>query len=301
MGRPIKKKFFANLNSPYQDHATGGPTGLGGESVASVTVGGTNNNYSAFPTVTFAAPALPGTTATGSARVGVVSVSVTAAGTDYEANDVLTLVGGTGTAATITVNSVDIGGEILTFTVTTAGDYSALADLTDLAVTGGSGNDDATFTITALKINSIVVTEAGKGYTTVPAVTTSPSGNATLTAVLTTTRGNGLSVTVNLGAGAAAADIMKQASSARYLVRTAAAQGVCKLVAKASGSLLDGEMNLIATDSLGSTYYVRKLTARRALLTQLTDGGSGFEFATNARAGWTTNSASTGYVSVANV
>jgi hypothetical protein len=94
---------------------------------------------------------------------------------------------------------------------------------------------------------------------------------------------------------------MKQEASHRYLVKTAQGQSQCKLVAKATSDLLVGEMNLIATDSLTSTYFVTKLTAHRANLTQYTDGGSGFEYGVTDVAGWTINSATTGTVSISNV
>jgi hypothetical protein len=44
-------------------------------------------------------------------------------------------------------------------------------------------------------------------------------------------------------------------------------------------------MSIIATDANGSTYYVMKLTNRRALLTQKTVNGS-FVYATDASAPW---------------
>ena len=58
-------------------------------------------------------------------------------------------------------------------------------------------------------------------------------------------------------------------------------------------------MNIIASDTNGSTYFVKKLTARRAVLTQSTASGS-FVFADGAAAGWTLGAAASGIVSVAN-
>ena len=66
MGRPIKKKFFGNLITPYQNHATGGKTGVGAEGVSSVTVTNSGTNYSQGVTISFAAPDIAGgITATG--------------------------------------------------------------------------------------------------------------------------------------------------------------------------------------------------------------------------------------------
>lgn len=278
MGRPIQKKYFGNTNQPP----------IGGEGVASVTVAGTNNNYTVKPTVSIAAPSLPGgvQAVASVASMGVATVTVVAGGTGYTNGDVLTIVGlGTGTAATITVTNA-IGGVIQAggVSVTTAGVYTTVTDVTALAVTGGTGNDDATFDV-ALKINAITVTTAGSGYitTAVPAVSTTPSGNATLTAVLSSTNVNAIKISAFVVGGSSAVngDIVKQEASRRYLVTTAQGTSQCRLVAAAPAA---GEMTIVATDSSGKTYYVTKLTAHKALLTQF--GAAGHEFASGSSTPW---------------
>lgn len=73
--------------------------------------------------------------------------SVVAGGTGYTAGDVLTLVGGTfSAAATITVLTV-LAGAVVTAEVTTEGRYS-VAPSDPVGVTGGTGGDDATFNLT---------------------------------------------------------------------------------------------------------------------------------------------------------
>ena len=311
MGRPLNKKYFGNRNIGSSTSTT--DSGIGGKTIASVTVAGTNNNYSAFPTIAFAAPSLPGgETATGTCVSGVVSVTLTAAGTGYTVNDVITLVGGTGTAATLTVTAITGGGAtgpIDTVSVTTAGAYTALADLTDLAVTG-PGNDDATFTVTALKIVSVTMTKSGSGYTSVPAITDTPDGNATLTAVYgvdsssagsTTNQENAivayawvnaktngdLNSTANSGSSVVG-DIVKQTNDRAYKVKTAQGTGRCILVAAAPaepttlGAL--GQMTIKATDQSGATYYVTKLTSRKAVLVNI-DGTP--QFANGKAVKWT--------------
>jgi hypothetical protein len=47
-----------------------------------------------------------------------------------------------------------------------------------------------------------------------------------------------------------------------------------------------GEKIITAADQGGANYYVTKLTAHRALLTQKTDGGSGYEFASGVTVPW---------------
>ena len=70
---------------------------------------------------------------------------IVAGGTGYTVGDVLTVTGGTGTAATLTV-ATEAGGVITAITVTTGGFYSAFPT-SPVSVTGGTGNDDATFTL----------------------------------------------------------------------------------------------------------------------------------------------------------
>ena len=85
MGRPLNKKYFGNRNtgvsSPTDD-------GLGGEGVASVTLGGTNNSsgFTNGASVTFSAPQEPnGVTATGTLVVTagqIQSVTITNKGSE---------------------------------------------------------------------------------------------------------------------------------------------------------------------------------------------------------------------------
>jgi len=373
MGRPIKKKFFGNLNSPYNDYMTGGPTGAGGEGVASVTITGTNNAYVALPAVSFAAPTgTAGVTATGTAHMAVVGISsynqtiansvagqtLTLAGgvgtegtikvdstqilvaptfvntgTNYVTGDVIAITGGLGLLATGTVTAnalgnvvawavrsggiyttnpgtltgaatsstgtgtgltVSFGMSIYLATLATGGDYTALP--ANVAVVS-SGATNPTWSLT-YKVGSINVANAGSGYAAAPAVTM--AGNAIPTAVLGGALSNALAVTAYLttGSNALAADIMKQEASHRYLVRNADGQGQCKLVS--TSTLAGGQMYLTATDVNGSSYYVTKLTSRKALLTQVSGSSFAYAFASGTQAGWTLGAASAGFVSVAN-
>ena len=153
-------------------------------------------------------------------------------------------------------------------------------------------------------VTSVLVTTAGSGYTSAPTVTftgTNMSVIGSATATLFTTALNAIAATAYIptGSSAVASDIVKQEASRRYLVRNAQGTGQCRLAAVANGALVAGQMNIIATDVLGSTYYVTKLTARRATLSTATDNG-GFEYASGSVAGWSLNAATTGTVSIAN-
>jgi hypothetical protein len=116
------------------------------------------------------------------------------------------------------------------------------------------------------------------------------TGNATKTAVLTTDSGapgsstnqeNAIAISAFVpgGSSAVAGDIVKQIASRAYRVTTAQGTGRCDLVAAAPTA---GQMTMTAVDSAGGTYYVTKLTARRALIvkgdrtgTQFTTGTAG--------------------------
>jgi hypothetical protein len=63
--------------------------------------------------------------------------------------------------------------------------------------------------------------------------------------------------------GISGGDIIKQESSRRYLVQNAQGVGVCALT---TGTLAAGQMHIIATDFGGATYWVTKLTGRKATL-----------------------------------
>jgi len=111
----------------------------------------------------------------------VATATKTANGTGYTAGDVLTLATGTGTKATITVDTVT-GGAITTFTLTTRGDYTVNPTLTNDTVTGGTGTG-ATFTL-VMGAKTVAVANAG-AYSAPPSNPVSTTGggnNATLTA-----------------------------------------------------------------------------------------------------------------------
>jgi hypothetical protein len=234
MGRPIKKKFFGNLNSPDYGSVVLG-SGVGGEKFSTVTVTntGTNSLYSTSTQVTWTASApqiTGGEASTGTATVSaagrVTALNISDAGSGYTSTS----------SVTITLTPATIG---------TAATYV-------ISLTSGQVQ------------NSIAA------YARVPG-----AGSATV------------------------ADIIKQEASQRYLVQTSTGTAQCKLVA--TNTPLEKQMYIVATDSLNSTYWVTKLTARRVVLTQRSDGGTGYEFATNSRAGWTLGAASAGIVSIASI
>ena len=181
---------------------------------------------------------------------------------------------GTGLQVNIT------GWGVSTVAVATEGDYTAIsngAQATSVAPAGGTG---ATLTIT-YGVKSVAITQKGSGYTNVAdAAPTFSAGAATGTSVLTTDSGatnnndnastnqeNAIVATAQLAGGSdTTVDIISQKGARRFKVTDGTRTGVCELTA--SGSLSNGQMSIIATDARGNTYYVTKLTAKKATLAQ---------------------------------
>ena len=106
MGRPLHKKFFANTNV-----AKFGTAGVGGESVASITVvTGNSAGYVTGESVSFSAPQITGgayPVATIVATAGAVtSVVITSAGSGYTSAPTATVTTAAGTQTTLTLTPV---------------------------------------------------------------------------------------------------------------------------------------------------------------------------------------------------
>ena len=298
MGRPIKKKYFGNTNSPYQNQASGGVTGTGGESVASVTLNALGA-YTVRPTFTFTAPTLPGgVTATGTITSEVESVTaVSGTQTNYTVGQLVTVDGTDAVLRVATIGGTG-GDDALTFDFT-GGSRGTFTTLTTGARATTSDGAGAGLLVTLrYRAKAVVITEAGSKYTSAP--TSTPTQSVTFTSVaLTTTKANAITVTAKTTSAGTVlpADIFKQEASRRYLVKTTDGVAQCKLVASDTPAFK--QMAVVATDANGSTYWVMKLTAHKALLTRRTMSGS-YLFATDTQAGWTLGAAATGVVSVAN-
>lgn len=293
MGRPINKKFFANTNAPYDDAQTGGNTGVGGEGILSVLVGNTGSNYSAGATISFGAPNIPGgIQALGSATIaagagGITAVSVSTVGSGYTSTATVSVttatgvsVAGTGTAAESTIYVTTSG----LFTGMTIGGTGVAAGAKVSAI--GAGTVTASAANTATVSGTLTFRDLGTG--------------ATFNTSLTSSAQNGIIVYAYIPGGSSGVigDIMKQEASRRYLVKTAQGQGQCLLVT--TSTLSSGQMYMTASDVLGNTYFVDKLTSRKARLYQYTLTTGTFEFSDASLARWSLAAATTGTVQVEN-
>jgi hypothetical protein len=270
MGRPLNKKYFGNTNTPQ----------IGGEGVASVTLDALGS-YTTRPTVTFSAPENPtGVTATGTVVSEILSVVISGTMTGYEAQDEIYF----GDAViTVDIGGVD-GGSITAATVTTRGSFTTLASGAQATTTNGDG-EGALITVT-YRAKSVTITNAGSGYVSALDAAPTFTQSVTGTSVLTSVKFNAITITGRVVAGSTVAlDIVRQVGSRRYSVTDGTNTGVVQLTSDAVDAA--GEAQIVATDSDAGTYYVTKLTARRAVVTR----GTGTQFATGASVPWVLDTA----------
>jgi hypothetical protein len=293
MGRPIKKKFFGNLNREYYG-SVGRGSGVGGEGVTSVVMITTaTTGYTTLPTVTFPAVTYAGgAVATGAARMQLKSVSITSnanGGTGYAVGDLLTFANGTGTAPTVRVATISGSSTVTSVALVSLGDYSALPNGGTTATHTASTGSGLILNV-VYSIKSISVTDSGSGYENTGTVTISGSGGAAGRTVLSSGIQSAITIISYLTTGSNAitgGDIIKQESSRRYLVKNAQGQGQCIL---STGTLTAGKMHIIGADYSGATYWITKLTAHKARVYNRTNTSTAY-YKTGQVAPWTLNAA----------
>jgi hypothetical protein len=215
-----------------------------------------------------------------------------------------------GTAAT---TDDGIGGKGIA-SVTIAGVWSGFTQATSTVTFSapqlpGGVTATGTVTITAGAPTLVTMTEKGSGYTSLPTVTIADSDvgaetSGTATAVFEVDTGNvgsatneenAISMTAYLeGGSAVAVDIIRQVSTNRYKVTDGTRTGIVALTATLADAA--GEGSILATDVAGDTYFVTKLTGRKATLTR----GTGTVYETGAAVQWTFGTATATICKIAN-
>lgn len=173
-----------NISMAFQPKGTGaidlaaGSSGVNisnGGTVTAITRTATGSAYTSAPTCTVSAPTTAGgVQATATSLMGINVLGIVSGGTGYTVGDTLTLVGGTGTVATLTVSTVS-SGVITAVTVGSFGSYSVVPT-NPISVTGGTGSS-ATFTST-WAVGAVSVATAGSGYIEQPTITFSGGGGS---------------------------------------------------------------------------------------------------------------------------
>jgi len=294
MGRPLNKKLFGNRNIG----TTGtGDNNIGGQGLAAFTLPGQlgsliiNSTY-AQPQLVIPAPTLPGgvqATATVVWEVESITVSNGLVGNGYgtTTGGATTLTGLAGVTANIT--AVGSGqGEVQVIVPVNRGEFTTVPTVEGTyQIVGGDGEQQAAV---KFRVKSITTVEKGSGYAAAPTLSWTTAGTDTggtavgaPTVALTTDTGtvggttnqeNAILVSAQTTSGGSdkAGDIVSQKGARNFKVKTADGTAICKLTA--SANLAVGQMSIIATDARGNTYYVTKLTAKKATLVRKTQNGA---------------------------
>ena len=161
---------------------------VGTGTVTSVTVSGTNNNYTTTPSLSFTGGSGSGAAAVVKMEIKSISVG-DAAGTGYQIDETFEVDLGTGTNATARVTSVSAGGVVTGVALTSGGSFDGtLAAIDEAPTLNRSLAGDGALTVdVTVGIKSVTMTDLGSGYTGVPSISQTPTGNATLTAVVAST------------------------------------------------------------------------------------------------------------------
>lgn len=163
--RPGETAPVVTISGGGGSGATASATVVSG-AITAFTVTAAGTGFTSIPTVAITGGG--GSGATADATLKAVSAVINAAGADYQAGDTITLAGGTATTVIIlTVDTVGGTGDILTFTISVAGNYSDIpANPVSQSATSGIGTG-ATFDVT-WGVAAVTPTAAGTGYYTVP-------------------------------------------------------------------------------------------------------------------------------------
>jgi hypothetical protein len=319
MGRPLNKKYFGNRNIGSTS-TTSDDYGIGGEGIASINWASLGTFRTTPVGLALPAPTLPG------------GVQASWSAIKYRVNGVVTSAGKTNLAVGWTGTSsffpgmvavvTSVSGSNAVFSVLPVDGGSQGSNLNSVPNSGNTntivltktagGGTATTFTVDVnLQIVAMSIVEQGSGYTGSETFTVTVAGGMDPpagTLVLTTDSGSVGSSTNQENAIIAYAwiagkrevvDIVKQSGSSRYTI-TGADGTVYRAKLKGTGDAsADGEMDIYATDDNNNTYYVTKLTERRAYLTRKS-GGSNYVYESGTSAPWSFNAASGIYVKVNN-
>ena len=156
-------------------------------SISYIVVGTNGNGYHYPPTVDIVAQG-SGATA-GQVTFTTVLALVNQNGINYAVGDVLSVVGGTGTAARATVTSIFGSGSVETVALTTPGSYSVLPTLSNVATSVSPGGGSGCTLDLTMGIGAIALATPGIQYTAPPLVTISGGGGVGALAYTTLSAG----------------------------------------------------------------------------------------------------------------
>jgi hypothetical protein len=297
MGRPLKARYFVKggANDPSNIVQYKG--------IKNVVIATTGTHYSQGATAVVALPddTGPGVTATisltisaynGTPAGGITGATITNVGSGYKNAPTVSVVPAPTQTATVTTNTTNA----LTLTGIN-GLYVGMKAV-------GTGINSGTTYVTTINAGTKTVTLSNNNASSnlVGNVISFQDTGANAAITVSTTAVELIPGTIatsayipvaNGGSSAATSAIIKQKGSRSFLVENDQGRGQVKLVA---GSVTAGTMSIIATDFNGSTYYVNKISGRKAHLVQKTSAGAGFIIANNTPTAWTTTGIATGTI-----
>lgn len=289
MGRPIKKKYFVKGGS---DDASSVVKYKG----VTLSANAAGSHYSKGTSAVFSGPdSSPGVQATAALTIalpgaggGVTAATIVNPGSGYATAPAVTLVKPTTVtlSATLSTSTSTISG------ISTNGIYVGMR------MDGAPGMPASNY-VTAVNPTSVAGTYNFTANTTTAVTFSDVGSGATFTVGLTAVEADTGTIActayISTGSSAVKSAIIKQEGSHRYFVENDQGHGTCLLAT--TSTLTAGQMTIIANDTNGSTYYVKKLTSRKAVIYRKTVNGS-FLFNNEAVVGWTTGAPSTGIVQI---
>ena len=157
-------------------------------SVNAVTVGAAGSNYTLSPVVSFSGGG--GTGAAATASMGVNAINVVSGGSNYTQPPIITFSGGgggSGASATAFLGSGPNAGQVVGYTINTAGSGYTSSPTVIITPASGDTTGSGASAAATLDVVSYTVTSAGSNYTSSPTVT--------LTNALADTTGSGATAT----------------------------------------------------------------------------------------------------------
>lgn len=273
MGRPIKAKWFGVPKG----------TGVGGESLSSITYTNRGSAYSQGLTATVAASPIGGVTGTitlaiSTANGRIDTATISGAGTGYTTAPAITL-NKPANVVTTGTTYYDSGATTILTVGSTDGLYVGMAanvgfDATETIVTIHTGNANVVMSAantSALSDSAIAFGDIG----------TTGSLTAVLAAAGVTADAIQANAWVAGGSMGKQADIVSQRSARKYKVNNTDGSDVCRLVpTDPTGA---GEMAIKAVDSDAGEYWVLKLEGKHATLI----ADDGVQFSDYQKVPWT--------------
>jgi hypothetical protein len=320
MGRPLNKKYFGNRN--VGSASTTADNNIGGGAVASVSAGTVgnfvvSNTYQNFPSLTVAVPTIPGGVRAVLTPVYELDTVAFSSGGQTDGDYVAglsTSIPSLGGGAI--VNIVETSSKVTAVNLTGGnrgefrrGDFTGVGLTTHQVLQAPNAGTDLQINVT-FRVKRIEVTEAGSGYAVTPALTwgghdfttqTTPSAQ-TVTMLVDSgnirtvgNQENAIRMTAFLTGGSAGeVDIIRQVSTRRYKVTDGTRTGIVKLAETEADAA--GECSILATDADSGTYFVTKLTGRKATLKR----GTGTVYADGAAVQWTFGTATATICKISN-